>query len=39
MKANREGKRFYEEQIKGVLKRLSFEQLKLLYQFIRGMIE
>jgi hypothetical protein len=39
MKANREGKRFYEEQIKGMLKRLSFEQLKLLYQFIRGMIE
>lgn len=39
MKANREGKSFYEEQIKGMLKRLSFEQLKLLYQFIRGMIE
>ena len=39
MKANREGKRNYEEQIKGMLKRLSFEQLKLLYQFIRGMIE
>jgi hypothetical protein len=39
MKANREGKRFYEEQIKGMLKRLSFEQLKVLYQFIRGMIE
>lgn len=39
MKANREGKRFYEDQIKGMLKRLSFEQLKLLYQFIRGMIE
>lgn len=39
MKANREGKRFYEEQIKGMLKRLSFEQLKLLYRFIRGMIE
>lgn len=39
MKANREGKRFYEEQIKGMLKRLSFEQLKLLYQFVRGMIE
>lgn len=39
MKANREGKRFYEEQIKSMLKRLSFEQLKLLYQFIRGMIE
>lgn len=39
MKANREGKRFYEERIKGMLKRLSFEQLKLLYQFIRGMIE
>lgn len=39
MKANREGKRFYEEQIKGMLKRLSFEQLKLLYQFIWGMIE
>lgn len=39
MKANREGKSFYEEQIKGMLKRLSFEQLKVLYQFIRGMIE
>lgn len=39
MKANREGKRFYENQIKGMLKRLSFEQLKTLYQFIRGMIE
>lgn len=39
MKTNREGKRFYEEQIKGMLKRLNFEQLKLLYQFIRGMIE
>lgn len=39
MKANRDGKRFYEEQIKGMLKRLNFEQLKLLYQFIRGMIE
>ena len=39
MKANRDGKRFYEEQIKGMLQRLSFEQLKLLYQFIRGMIE
>ena len=39
MKANREGKRFYEEPSKGMLKRLNFEQLKLLYQFIRGMIE
>lgn len=39
MKANREGKRLYEEQIKGMLKRLNFEQLKVLYQFIRGMIE
>lgn len=39
MKANRERKRFYEEQIKGMLKRLNFEQLKVLYQFIRGMIE
>lgn len=39
MKANREGKRFYENQIKDMVKRLSFEQLKLLYQFIRGMIE
>lgn len=39
MKANREGKRFYEEQIKGMLKRLNFEQLKVLYQFIQGMIE
>lgn len=39
MKANREGKRFYESQIKDMLKRLSFEQLKTLYQFIRGMIE
>lgn len=39
MKANREEKRFYEEQIKGMLKRLNFEQLKVLYQFIQGMIE
>lgn len=39
MKANREGKRFYEDQIKDMVKRLSFEQLKILYQFIRGMIE
>ena len=39
MKANREGKRFYEDQIKDMVKRLSFEQLKTLYQFIRGMIE
>lgn len=39
MKANREGKRFYENQIKDMVKRLSFEQLKTLYQFIQGMIE
>lgn len=39
MKANREGKRFYENQIKDMVKRLSFERLKTLYQFIQGMIE
>lgn len=39
MKANNDGKAYYIKKIKEQLKRLSFEQLKMLYQFIRGMIE
>ena len=39
MKSNKDGKAYYIKKIKEQLKRLSFEQLKTLYQFIQGMIE
>lgn len=39
MKSNKDGKVYYIKKIEEQLKRLSFEQLKVLYQFIRGMIE
>lgn len=39
MKANKEGKEYFVEKIEEMLKRLSFEQVKLIHAFIKAMIE
>lgn len=39
MKTNKEGKEHFVEKIEEMMKRLSFEQVKLIYAFIKAMIE
>jgi hypothetical protein len=39
MKTNKEGKEYFVEKIEEMMKRLSFEQVKLIHAFIKAMIE
>lgn len=39
MKANHDGKVYYAKEITAMIKRLSFEQLKSVYYFIKGIID
>lgn len=39
MKANHDGKVYYVKEITAMMKRLSFEQLKSVYFFIKGIID
>ena len=39
MKANEEGKKYFSKEIEKMLKKLSYEQMRLLYHFIKAMIE